>query len=88
VNPGDLDLVLFVVPAPVTDGNVVWSEIVEQMDRSELAEHSQLDVFVEADYPVGHPLRWRSVARRRYWTEEFGHDRDNRPKGILVLRLV
>jgi hypothetical protein len=87
-DPGDIDMVCFI------DGDKVDS--LSLADQSKLqalvagpatkATH-KCDAYFCPTYPDGHPKHAQTRLQRKYWMGEFGYDRSDVPKGIVVVEV-
>jgi hypothetical protein len=86
LDPGDIDVV-----------TVLDSDHTDQLDDAEelllsplLAQDFTRDIhgchsFAVAYYPDGHAARAEYEAQAAYWDRQWGHDRDDRAKGYIVV---
>lgn len=85
-DPGDIDLACF------ADGDVVDSlPMADKMKlralmAGKLTKATHLcDAYFCPSYPETHPKFEFYRSKRKYWMGEFGYDRTDKPKGIVVL---
>lgn len=87
-DPGDIDMVCFI------DGDKVDS--LSPADQAKLqalvagpvtkASH-KCDAYFCPTYPDNHPKHAHTRSQRKYWMGEFGYDRLDVPKGIVVVEV-
>lgn len=85
-DPGDVDLVCFI------DGDVVdalpadlQSRLRSLLSGPQTRATHQCDAYFCLSYPETHPNFSVYRAQRKYWMGEFGYDRADVPKGIVVV---
>jgi hypothetical protein len=86
INPADVDTVLCIKILP---DHVPTREQMEAINwvNGDLKADLHCDSYVRFDYPEGHSSFESGDFMRAYWMRQFGWDRSDNPKGIVVVKL-
>lgn len=86
-DPGDIDLVCFM------DGDMLDAlppaeqhKLMQLLSGPATKAGYMCDAYYCISYPDTHPKFPATRSQRKYWMGEFGFDRSDVPKGIVVLR--
>jgi hypothetical protein len=85
-DPGDIDLVCFI------DGDEIdnlspdkQARLEELLSGSTVKAKYMCDAYFCVSFPGHHPHFQHARAQRKYWMGEFGYDRQDVPKGIVLI---
>jgi hypothetical protein len=85
-DPGDIDLVCFINGDLIDALSPVDQEKIRELfsgPRTKSTHHC--DAYFCVFYPETHPQYEFYRSKRKYWMGEFGYDRADTPKGIVVV---
>lgn len=84
VNPNDMDIVVFV---HAVDYNKLAHDWENFRNVSNIDAYLTLAICNESENDVtDKEVYWQFVNERNYWRGQFGFDRNDSPKGIIVLK--
>lgn len=83
--PNDVDIVVF-FPAEILDSGPRSQRDILKWIGSNLKEELLVDSYVSEVFPISNSRFRQTEWNLRYWKNQFGRDRRQRPKGIVVLR--
>jgi hypothetical protein len=90
IEPRDIDIALEVSEAFLSKATPSQSALLDWLgdpkNREEIKRDYSCHAFVFCAVAPGHPL-YPGFDIRNYWRKQFGTDRRNNPKGIVVLAL-
>lgn len=83
INPNDVDLVVFVHAKDYIKLAQKWSDI---RNANDIDAYFTLAICEESEKYVRPDEYNKFVNHRNYWRGQFGFDRNNFPKGVIVLK--
>ena len=83
INPNDIDVVVFAYAMNYENLYKRW-RIIRQIDK--LDAYLTVAICEENEKVLPPDLYYEYVNHRNYWRGQFGFDRNNSPKGVLVLK--
>lgn len=87
-DPGDIDMVML-IDASVVDAlpKEKQQALLQLVSGPDTKTKYHCDAYFCPVYPEGHPMSLAARAKRKYWMGEFGYDRNDVPKGIVLIKL-
>lgn len=82
INPNDVDIVVFVHAIDFNNLAKEWN-LISSSDN--IDAYMTLAVCEESEKTIEAQVYWQFVNHRNYWRGQFGFDRNDYPKGIVVL---